>query len=87
MVTHTHTHTYTHTYTHDNYYNPRCAHTHRGLLLTLGAHEHSEGYSSCRVCMCVCVCVCLGGERDQKEFGISVRKEKVKRLRGVRPYQ
>ena len=30
--THTHTHTYTHTYTHDNYYNPRCAHAHRGLL-------------------------------------------------------
>ena len=25
-------------------------------LLTLGAHAHSEGYSSCRVCMCVCVC-------------------------------
>ena len=21
-------------------------------LLTLGAHAHSEGYSSCRVCMC-----------------------------------
>ena len=34
--THTHTHTYTHTYihthTHDNYYNPRCAHAHRGLI-------------------------------------------------------
>ena len=28
---HTHTHTHTHTYTHDNYYNPRCAHAHRGL--------------------------------------------------------
>ena len=28
---HTHIHTYTHTYTHDNYYNPRCAHAHRGL--------------------------------------------------------
>ena len=27
------------------------------LSLTLGAHAHSEGYSSCRVCMCVCVCV------------------------------
>ena len=25
--------------------------------LTLGAHAHSEGYSSCRVCMCVCVYV------------------------------
>ena len=29
--------------------------------LTLGAHAHSEGYSSCRVCMCVCVCVCVCG--------------------------
>ena len=29
------------------------------LLLTLGAHAHSEGYSSCRVCMCVCVYVCV----------------------------
>ena len=28
-------------------------------LLTLGAHAHSEGYSSCRVCMCVCVYVCV----------------------------
>ena len=28
MITHTHTHTYTH----DNYYNPRCAHAHRGLM-------------------------------------------------------
>ena len=37
MVTHTYTHTYTHThthtYTHDNYYNPRCAHAHRGLII------------------------------------------------------
>ena len=33
MVTHTHTHTHTHTYTHDNYYNPRCAHAHRGLII------------------------------------------------------
>ena len=32
-----------------------------------------EGYSSCLVC------VCLGGE--ESEFGISVRKEKVKRVR------
>ena len=30
------------------------------LSLTLGAHAHSEGYSSCRVCVCVCVCVCVG---------------------------
>ena len=33
------------------------------------------------VFMCVCVCV-FGGE-DQKEFGINVRKEKVRRARGV----
>ena len=25
-------HTHIHTYTHDNYYNPRCAHAHRGLI-------------------------------------------------------
>ena len=31
--THTHTHTHVHTYTHDNYYNPRCAHAHRGLII------------------------------------------------------
>ena len=30
---HTRIHTYTHTYTHDNYYNPRCAHAHRGLIM------------------------------------------------------
>ena len=28
-------------------------------LLTLGAQAHSEGYSSCRVCMYVCVYVCV----------------------------
>ena len=48
------------------------------------------------VCMCVCVCVCVcvyvcvvcvWGAKDQKEFGISVRKEKVKRLRGVCQHQ
>ena len=32
---HTHTHTHTHTYTHDNYYNPRCAHAHRGLMIKI----------------------------------------------------
>ena len=32
MSGHTHTHTHIHTYTHDNYYNPRCAHAHRGLI-------------------------------------------------------
>ena len=29
-------------------------------------------------CVYVCVCVCVWGAKDQKEFGISVRKEKVK---------
>ena len=33
--TYIHTHTYTHTYTHDNYYNPRCAHAHRGLIIII----------------------------------------------------
>ena len=37
--------------------------------------------------MCVCVCVCVWAAKDQKEFGISVRKEKVKRLRGVCQHQ
>ena len=32
MSGHTHIHTHIHTYTHDNYYNPRCAHAHRGLI-------------------------------------------------------
>ena len=32
MSGHTYTHTHTHTYTHNNYYNPRCAHAHRGLI-------------------------------------------------------
>ena len=31
--THTYIHSHTHTYTHDNYYNPRCAHAHRGLII------------------------------------------------------
>ena len=31
--TYTHTHIHTHTHTHDNYYNPRCAHAHRGLIM------------------------------------------------------
>ena len=30
-----------------------------------------------RVCVRVCVCVCVWGVKDQKEFGINVRKEKV----------
>ena len=35
-------------------------------------------------CVCVCVCVCVwGGVKDQEKIGISVRKEKVKRVRGV----
>ena len=36
----------------------------------------------CAVCVCVCVCV-FGGAKEQNEFGISVRKEKLKRVRGV----
>ena len=24
-----------HTHTHDNYYNPRCAHAHRGLIIDI----------------------------------------------------
>ena len=67
MNGHIYIHTHIHTYTHDNYNNPRCAHAHREVithyhsiyLLTLGAHAHSEGYSSSRVCMCVCVYVCV----------------------------
>ena len=39
------------------------------------------------VVSCVCVCVCVWGANDQKEFGINVRKEKVKRLRGVCQHQ
>ena len=34
MVTHTYTHN-THIHTHDNYYNPRCAHAHRGLIIMI----------------------------------------------------
>ena len=36
-----HTHTHTHTYTH-NYYNPRCAHAHRGLI-TSKHYSYSVG--------------------------------------------
>ena len=32
---HTYIHTYIHTHTHDNYYNPRCAHAHRGLIIVV----------------------------------------------------
>ena len=46
--------------------NTRKSRSHRDIfpfdclsLLTLGAHAHSEGYSSCRVCMYVCVYVCV----------------------------
>ena len=40
------------------------------------------------VCVCVCVCACVRacvclGVKDQREFGINVRKKKVKRVRGV----
>ena len=30
-----------------------------GALLTFGAHAHSEGYSSCPVCVYVCMYVCV----------------------------
>ena len=36
-----------------------CCSLHNPPYLTLGAHAHSEGYSSCRVCMYVCMCVCV----------------------------
>ena len=26
---------HTHAHTHDNYYNPRCAHAHRGLIIVV----------------------------------------------------
>ena len=45
------------------------------------------------VCVCVCVCVyvcviymCVWGVKDQREFGINVKKEKVKRVIGVDTY-
>ena len=41
MSGHTYTHTHIHTYTHDNYYNPRCAHAHRGLIIQKGEY-HAE---------------------------------------------
>ena len=38
-------HTYTHRHIHDNYYNPRCAHAHRGLINNYGHNcERSELY-------------------------------------------
>ena len=40
-------------------YISACLYYYEDFLLTLGAHAHSEGYSSCRVCMYVCVCVCM----------------------------
>ena len=46
---HTHIHTYTHTYTytHDNYYNPRCAHAHRGLMNNHILYiAHSQGLTN-----------------------------------------
>ena len=41
------------------------------------------------VCVCVCVhmCVCVWWVKDQKEFGISATKEKVKSVRGVCQHQ
>ena len=37
----------THTYTHDNYYNPRCAHAHQGLIIIMqkaGECENDAGF-------------------------------------------
>ena len=42
--TYTHIHTYIHTYTHDNYYNPRCAHAHRGLISAKILHVRMDGH-------------------------------------------
>ena len=42
MSGHTYTHTHIHTHTHDNYYNPRCAHAHRGLIV--GVNSRSAAY-------------------------------------------
>ena len=49
--THTHTHTYIHTHTHDNYYNPRCAHAHRGLIISI-MHDWRCNGSSAAVEFC-----------------------------------
>ena len=47
MSGHTYTHTHTHTYTHDNYYNPRCARAHRGLItLPSGITQSIEEYET-----------------------------------------
>ena len=40
-------HTYTHTYTQDNYYNPRCAHAHRGLKIRRSEVTAHSSTSSC----------------------------------------
>ena len=55
MSGHTYTHTHTHTYIHtDNYYNPRCAHVHRGLIMFVRFREtHLVGldfFSNARLC-------------------------------------
>ena len=51
MSGYTHTLTYTHTNTHDNYYNPRCAHAHRGLIISL-MHDWCCNGSSAGVEFC-----------------------------------
>ena len=36
------------------------------------------------LCFFVCVCVCVWGVvKDQRELEINIRKEKVKRVRGI----
>ena len=41
-----HTYIHTHTYTHDNYSNPRCAHAHRGLIITRNRSLSNIGRAS-----------------------------------------
>ena len=40
-----HTYTHTHTHTHDNYYNPRCAHAHRGLIIIIMSNVCGNNYN------------------------------------------
>ena len=50
--THTHIHTHIHTYTHDNYYNPRCAHAHRGLIRLFEALQLNRCITTYSVYVC-----------------------------------
>ena len=53
------------------------------LVLQLSQYIIIVIYCGCPACMCVCV----WEVKDQREFGINVRKEKVKRVRGVGRHQ